>query len=150
MDKSHSHDISKHIKVYVGVFVALLLGTVLTVAMYYHHFDSVAVTVTIALFIATAVAEIVGCYLPYLWLKEGASVWLLLPAAASLALFVWLLTLHPTAAGRVYAAYGGVYVGVAIIWLWLVDAVRPTAWDWVGVAVCLTGMRIIMFAPRHA
>ena len=105
---------------------------------------------TLALFIATAVAEIVGCYLPYLWLVKGASAWLLLPAAASLALFVWLLTLHPTAAGRVYAAYGGVYIGVAIIWLWAVDAVRPTAWDWVGVAVCLTGMGIIMFAPRHA
>jgi small multidrug resistance family-3 protein len=105
---------------------------------------------TLALFIATAVAEIVGCYLPYLWLVKGASAWLLLPAVASLALFVWLLTLHPTAAGRVYAAYGGVYVGVAIIWLWAVDAVRPTAWDWVGVAVCLTGMGIIMFGPRHA
>ena len=105
---------------------------------------------TLALFIATAVAEIVGCYLPYLWLEKNASVWLLLPAAVSLVLFVWLLTLHPTSAGRVYAAYGGVYVGVAIIWLWVVDAVRPTAWDWVGVAVCLTGMGIIMFAPRHA
>ena len=102
---------------------------------------------TLALFIATAVAEIVGCYLPYLWLVKGASAWLLLPAVASLALFVWLLTLHPTAAGRVYAAYGGVYIGVAIIWLWVVDAVRPTAWDWVGVAVCLTGMGIIMFGP---
>jgi small multidrug resistance family-3 protein len=104
---------------------------------------------TLGLFIATALAEIVGCYLPYLWLEKGASPWLLLPAAASLALFVWLLTLHPTAAGRVYAAYGGVYVGVAIIWLWAVDAVRPTAWDWAGVAVCLIGMGIIMFAPRH-
>ena len=105
---------------------------------------------TLALFIATAVAEIVGCYLPYLWLVKGASAWLLLPAVASLALFVWLLTLHPTAAGRVYAAYGGVYIAVAIIWLWVVDAVRPTAWDWVGVVVCLTGMGIIMFGPRHA
>jgi small multidrug resistance family-3 protein len=63
---------------------------------------------TFALFIATALAEIVGCYLPYLWLKQGRSAWLLVPAAASLALFAWLLTLHETAAGRVYAAYGGV------------------------------------------
>jgi len=68
---------------------------------------------TFALFIATALAEIVGCYLPYLWLKQGRSAWLLVPAAASLALFAWLLTLHETAAGRVYAAYGGVYIGVA-------------------------------------
>ena len=76
---------------------------------------------TFALFIATALAEIVGCYLPYLWLKQGRSAWLLVPAAASLALFAWLLTLHETAAGRVYAAYGGVYIGVALLWLWIVD-----------------------------
>jgi len=69
---------------------------------------------TYALFVATAVAEVVGCYLPYLWLKQDRSAWLLVPAAASLALFAWLLSLHPTAAGRVYAAYGGVYIGVAI------------------------------------
>ncbi|MGA6828309.1 YnfA family protein [Nitrospira sp. NS4] len=104
---------------------------------------------TVLLFVATAVAEIVGCYLPYLWLKKDAPVWVLLPAAASLAVFAWLLTLHPLAAGRVYAAYGGVYVSVAIVWLWLVDGVRPSLWDWFGVAVCLFGMAIIMFAPRH-
>jgi small multidrug resistance family-3 protein len=103
---------------------------------------------TLALFIATAIAEIVGCYLPYLWLKKDASFWLLVPAAASLALFVSLLTLHPAAAGRVYAAYGGVYVSIAILWLWVVDAIRPTFYDWLGVAVCLMGMAIIMFAPR--
>lgn len=103
---------------------------------------------TLGLFMATAVAEIVGCYLPWLWLKEGRSAWLLLPAAASLALFAWLLTLHPTAAGRVYAAYGGVYIGVAIVWLWLVDGMRPTATDWLGVAVCLVGVAIIMGGAR--
>jgi len=106
--------------------------------------------ITTALFVATAIAEIVGCYLPYLWLKNRAPAWVLVPAAVSLALFVWLLTLHPTAAGRVYAAYGGVYVSVAIIWLWVVDAVRPTVWDWLGVAICLVGMGVIMFSPRHA
>lgn len=105
---------------------------------------------TLGLFIITAVAEIAGCYLPYLWLKKGASVWLLLPAAASLALFVWLLTLHPTAAGRVYAAYGGVYISVAIMWLWLVDALRPTPWDIAGVLICLAGMTVIMLGPGHA
>ncbi len=101
------------------------------------------------LFVITAVAEIVGCYLPYLWLKQGRSAWLLVPAALSLAAFAWLLTLHPHAAGRVYAAYGGVYIGVALIWLWAVDSVRPTLTDFVGVAVCLLGMAIIMFGPRH-
>jgi small multidrug resistance family-3 protein len=107
-------------------------------------------TRTLALFVITAVAEIVGCYLPYLWLKKGASAWLLVPAVLSLATFVWLLSFHPTAAGRVYAAYGGVYVSVAIIWLWLVDSVRPTAWDLVGMAICLVGMSVIMLGPRPA
>lgn len=103
---------------------------------------------TFGLFVATALAEIVGCYLPYLWLKQDRSPWLLLPAAASLALFAWLLSLHPTAAGRVYAAYGGVYIGVAVLWLWLVDKVTPTASDWIGVSVCFVGMAIIMFGSR--
>lgn len=103
---------------------------------------------TFLLFVVTAVAEIVGCYLPYLWLKQDRSAWLLIPAAASLALFAWLLTLHPTAAGRVYAAYGGVYVGVAVVWLMWVDKVKPTTSDWLGVAVSLAGMAIIMFGRR--
>ena len=100
------------------------------------------------LFIATAIAEIVGCYLPYLWLKQNGSVWLLLPAALSLCLFVWLLSIHPTAAGRVYAAYGGVYISVAIGWLWLVDSVKPSTTDLIGVAVCLVGAAIIMLGAK--
>lgn len=107
-------------------------------------------TKTLGLFFLTAVVEIIGCYLPYLWLKKGAPVWLLLPAAASLALFAWLLTLHPTAAGRVYAAYGGVYVAVALLWLWTIDGVRPTAWDLAGATVTLIGMGIIMLGSQHA
>lgn len=103
---------------------------------------------TLFLFAATAVAEIVGCYLPWLWLRQGHSAWLLLPAAASLAVFVWLLTLHPDASGRVYAAYGGVYVATALVWLWLVDGIQPTRWDLAGAAVALAGMAIIAFAPR--
>lgn len=105
---------------------------------------------TFGLFVVTAVAEITGCYLPYLWLKQGRSIWLLLPAAVSLATFAWLLTLHPNAAGRVYAAYGGVYVSVALVWLWAVDSIRPTITDWVGVCVCLIGMAIIIFGSHHA
>lgn len=105
---------------------------------------------TFALFVVTALAEIVGCYLPYLCLKQGRSAWLLVPAAFSLAAFAWLLALHPNAAGRVYAAYGGVYVGVALAWLWAVDSVRPTITDIVGAGVCLLGMIIIMFGPHHA
>lgn len=100
------------------------------------------------LFLATAIAEILGCYLPYLWLRDRAPAWVLAPAAASLVLFVWLLTLHPTTAGRIYAAYGGVYVATALAWLWAVDGVRPSAYDIAGSAVAILGMLIIMFAPR--
>ena len=105
---------------------------------------------TFLLYAATALAEIVGCYMAYLWLREDKSVWLLVPAAIALALFAWLLTMHDTAAGRVYAAYGGVYIGAAIVWLWVVDGVRPTAWDIAGVLVALAGMGIIMFQPSTA
>ena len=105
---------------------------------------------TFGLFVLTAIAEIVGCYLPYLWMKKQASIWVLVPAALSLALFAWLLTLHPHAAGRVYAAYGGVYVGMAILWLWAIESVRPTAWDAVGVATILVGMSIIIFGPANS
>ncbi|MCR9531977.1 YnfA family protein, partial [Vibrio alginolyticus] len=83
-----------------------------------------------------------------LWLKEDKSVWLLVPAALCLAMFAWLLSLHPTATGRVYAASGGVYIFVAILWLWCIDGVRPTLWDIVGVSVAMLGMSIIMFSPR--
>lgn len=103
---------------------------------------------TTGLFVLTAVAEIVGCYLPYLWLRKGGPVWYLAPAAASLAAFAWLLTLHPTGAGRTYAAYGGVYVSVAVLWMWMIEKQRPDRWDLLGGAVTLAGMAIIVFGPR--
>jgi small multidrug resistance family-3 protein len=99
---------------------------------------------TLGLFMATAVAEIVGCYLPYLWLRKDASAWLLLPAALSLGLFVWLLSLHPTASGRVYAAYGGVYVASALVWLRFVDGIKLSSLDWLGAGISLLGMAIIV------
>jgi small multidrug resistance family-3 protein len=100
------------------------------------------------LFIATAVAEIVGCYLPYLSLRKGASMWLFVPSAIALMLFAWLLTLHPTGAGRTYAAYGGVYVATAIVWMWLAEGQRPDRWDVIGAGVCIAGMVIIVLGPR--
>jgi small multidrug resistance family-3 protein len=106
------------------------------------------VVVVIGMFIATAVAEILGCYLGYLWLRKGAPAWVLIPAAASLVAFVWLLALHPHAAGRVYAAYGGIYVAVALLWLCLIDGVTPDRWDLFGVTLSLAGMGIIYFGPR--
>lgn len=99
---------------------------------------------TALLFFITALAEITGCFLPWLWLKKGASAWLLVPAALSLTLFVWLLTLHPAASGRVYAAYGGVYVLMALVWLRIVDGVKLSIWDWSGALIAFSGMLIIV------
>ena len=99
------------------------------------------------LFTITAVAEIVGCYLPWLVLRQDKPAWLLIPAALSLALFAWLLTLHPTAAGRTYAAYGGMYIAVALAWLRWVDGVELTRWDAAGAVIALAGMAIIALQP---
>jgi small multidrug resistance family-3 protein len=101
---------------------------------------------TTLLFVLTACAELGGCYLTYLWLKEGKSPWLIVPGAVSLALFAWLLTLHPGAAARAYAAYGGVYISVAILWLWLIENQGPSRWDIIGAMVSLIGMSIIVLA----
>ncbi len=99
------------------------------------------------LYALTALAEIVGCYLPYLVLRAGRPLWLLLPAACALALFAYLLTLHPQAAGRVYAAYGGVYIAAALLWLRLVEGVALTRFDLIGAAVALAGMALIALQP---
>ncbi len=100
---------------------------------------------TTLLFFATALCEIVGCYLPWLWLKRGATPLLLIPTALALALFVWLLTLHPAASGRVYA---GLRWGVRLYRIALgcgsVDGVKLTHYDWAGAAVALCGMLIIV------
>ena len=100
---------------------------------------------TAGLFILTALAEIVGCFLPYLWLRKDGSIWLLIPAALSLAAFSWLLTLHPAASGRVYAAYGGVYVATALVWLKVVDDEDLSIFDWTGAGIALLGMAVIVF-----
>jgi small multidrug resistance family-3 protein len=100
------------------------------------------------LFALTALAEIVGCYLPWLVIKAGKSTWLLLPACVSLALFAWLLTLHPSAAGRTYAAYGGMYIAVALLWLRSVDGVPLTRFDLIGAGLALAGMAVIALQPQ--
>ena len=71
----------------------------------------------------------------------------LIPSALSLAAFVWQKW-HRTAVGT-NNTYGGVYVTIAILWLWAVDGIRPTTWDILGTSVALLGMAIIMFAPRN-
>lgn len=99
------------------------------------------------LFAITALAEIVGCYLAWLVLRQGKLLYLLIPAAVSLALFAWLLTLHPSAAGRTYAAYGGMYIVVALLWLKFVDGVSLTRWDVSGAMIALIGMAVIALQP---
>ncbi len=96
---------------------------------------------TFLLFVCTAIAEIVGCYLPYLWLKQSRPVWLLVPATLSVALFAWLLALHLSASGRVDAAHGGIYIGVAMGWLMSMDKIRSTPTDWIGTRIITLGLR---------
>ena len=96
-----------------------------------------------ALFVATAIAEIVGCWLVLLW-RKGEGAWLLVPAALSLAAFAWLLTLHPVASGRIYAAYGGIYVATALAWLVLVDGARLDSIDVLGGGLSLLGALVLV------
>lgn len=105
------------------------------------------ILLTTALYALTALAEIVGCYLPWLVLKQDRSPLLLIPSAISLAVFAWLLTLHPSAAGRTYAAYGGMYIAIALIWLRVIDGVPLTRWDITGAVIALAGMAVIAFQP---
>ena len=106
---------------------------------------------TAIVYIAAALAEIAGCYSFWMWLREGKPVWWIVPGAASLILFAWLLTLvDASAAGRAYAAYGGVYVAASLAWLLAVEGVRPDRWDLIGASVCLLGAAIILLGPRAA
>lgn len=102
-----------------------------------------------AIYIAAAFAEIAGCFAFWAWLRMDHSPWWLLPGMLSLALFAYLLTLVPTeAAGRAYAAYGGIYVCASLIWLWIAEGQRPDRWDLIGMAVCLAGSAIILLPSR--
>lgn len=106
---------------------------------------------SIAAYIGAAVAEIAGCFAFWAWLRLGRSPWWLVPGMLSLALFAYLLTLADVqAAGRAYAAYGGVYVAASLVWLWIVERAGPDRWDLIGVAVVLVGAGIILFAPHGA
>jgi len=100
------------------------------------------------LFFVTALMEILGCYFPYLILNQGKSHWLWIPTALALAIFVWLLTLHPAASGRIYAAYGGIYIFSALIWLRFIDQVTLSRWDLLGGMVVILGALIIILQPQ--
>lgn len=100
-------------------------------------------------YIGAALAEIAGCFAFWAWLRLGASPWWLVPGVASLLVFAALLTLVDSpAAGRAYAAYGGVYIAASLVWLWAVEGLRPDRWDLSGTALCLLGAAIIIFGPR--
>ena len=100
-------------------------------------------------YISAAVAEIAGCFSFWAWLRLGHSAWWLAPGMASLVLFAYLLILvESDAAGRAYAAYGGVYIVASILWLWLIEGARPDRWDLVGAAICIAGAIVILTGPR--
>lgn len=102
-----------------------------------------------AIYFLAALAEIAGCFAFWAWLKLGRSVLWLVPGMGSLALFAWLLTMIDTAAaGRAYAAYGGVYIAASLFWLWIAEGIRPDRWDLTGMAVALIGSTIILAGPR--
>lgn len=99
--------------------------------------------------LGAALAEIAGCFAFWAWLRLDKSALWLIPGMASLALFAYLLTLvEASFAGRAYAAYGGVYVALAIAWLWLAEGARPDRWDLGGAALCLVGCAVILLGPR--
>ncbi len=100
-------------------------------------------------YIGAALAEIAGCFAFWAWLRMGKSAWWVAPGLASLCLFAYLLTLVDAEhAGRAYAAYGGVYILSALVWLWIAEGVKPDRWDVLGACVCLVGAAIILWGPR--
>jgi small multidrug resistance family-3 protein len=108
-------------------------------------------SMTLAVFILAALAEIAGCFAFWAVLRLGKPAWWLVPGIASLILFAYLLTRADAAfAGRAYAAYGGIYVAASLAWLWAVEGARPDRWDLVGAAICLAGCAVILLAPRAA
>jgi small multidrug resistance family-3 protein len=106
--------------------------------------------ISLLFFAGAALAEIAGCFAFWAWLRLGRSPGWLLPGMASLALFALLLTrVDSSFAGRAYAAYGGVYIAAALLWLWAVEGHRPDRWDVTGAALCLAGTAVILWGPRH-
>lgn len=102
-------------------------------------------------FVTAAGAEIAGCFAVWAVLRLSAPSWWLLPGLASLVLFAYLLTLvDAPAAGRVFAAYGGIYIAMSLVWLWLAEGFRPDRWDMAGAALSIAGAAVIMFGPRGA
>ena len=105
---------------------------------------------TVAIFMGAAVAEIVGCFTFWAWLRMDKSALWLAPGLLALALFAYLLTLVDSPlAGRAYAAYGGIYIAASLVWLWVAEGLRPDRWDVTGALICLVGAAVILLVPRH-
>ena len=103
----------------------------------------------IGIYAAAALAEIAGCFAFWGWLRMGKPAWWAALGVLALIAFAWLLTLVPAGnASRAFAAYGGIYIVAAILWLWGAEGYRPDRWDVTGGAICLVGMTVILFGPR--
>lgn len=103
---------------------------------------------SISLFIVAGLCEIGGGYLVWLWFREGKPLGYAAAGAVLLILYGIIPTLQPAHFGRVYAAYGGMFIILSLLWGWGVDSVRPDRFDVVGAAICLIGMAVIMYMPR--
>ncbi|MEH7074288.1 YnfA family protein [Neobacillus drentensis] len=104
----------------------------------------------IVLFILAGLAEIGGGYLIWLWLREGKPVLWGIGGGIILALYGIIATFQNFPSfGRVYAAYGGVFIVLSILWGWAIDRKTPDLYDWVGAGISLIGASVILFAPRH-
>jgi len=105
---------------------------------------------SIVLFVLAGICEIGGGYLVWLWLREGKHWWFALAGGVILFLYGIIPTHQPAHFGRVYAAYGGVFVVLSLLWGWTVDHRKPDAYDVIGALVCLLGVFLIMYAPRQS
>ena len=103
---------------------------------------------SILYFLLAGLLEIGGGYLMWLWLREGYSWWWGAAGAAVLVIYGVVPTLQPASFGRVYAAYGGVFIALSILWGWGIDQIAPDRYDLIGGAIALIGVAVIMFWPR--
>jgi small multidrug resistance family-3 protein len=108
------------------------------------------VFITILLFLLAGLAEIGGGYLIWLWLREGKPFYFGITGGIALALYGVIATLQtfPTF-GRVYAAYGGVFIILSLLWGWGIDKKTPDTYDWVGALICLIGISFMLFPSRQ-
>jgi small multidrug resistance family-3 protein len=111
--------------------------------------QSLSVLRSLFYFVLAGVCEIGGGYLIWLWLRSAKSIWFGVAGGVILALYGIVATQQPANFGRVYAAYGGVFILLSVFWGWQVDGIKPDKFDWLGAWIALLGTLVIMYAPRH-